>query len=83
MKKYRIVEIDGKFHAQERQCILLGWEYLSNFPPYETYGLAWSETECNTIAFAMKIIQKRKKYRQKRKMIIHELNKVSIIKKDI
>ena len=73
MVKYRIVEENGMFYPQEKECWLFSWMYIDCYSVEFTWYLRINSV-CESLFEAEEIIQKRIKYLNKKKQIIHEYN---------
>lgn len=70
MRKYRIVEFDGGFYPQEKKFYF--WVFIDNLSPKYVWGSDKDyQSRCISLDDAKLVIEKRIKFLNSQKIIIH------------
>lgn len=72
MTKYRIIEEGQKFYPQEKKTMLSPWRFLDNYLASSSWLNDKDECICDSMKDAIKVIERRIKWKETAKKVIHK-----------
>jgi hypothetical protein len=72
MTKYRIIEEGQKFYPQEKKTMLSPWRFLDNYWASSSWLDDKDECICRSMKDAINVIERRIKWKETAKKVIHK-----------
>jgi hypothetical protein len=72
MTKYRIIEEGQNFYPQEKKTMLSPWRFLDNYWARKSWLYDKDECRCHSMKEAIKVIEKRIRFKETTKKVIHK-----------